>query len=303
MGKKVREIRSDGGDVHHTLVASNRVASNTGRPPRGARSTTLTMPPESPMRTPALGRWGRYARPAAAALVATLVAAGAVVASDHQDTPFVEFNQRFDVNDVYAFPGSSPDRVVLVLGTSSPLTPAGTPTARFANVNEAIYQLKIDNTGDAVEDRVIQISFTPGQGAQVVKVVGPVKPNETGTANTLINAAPQLVITGRTNQVLGSASGIQVFAGPRDDPFFIDLEQFFRIIPDRRPESGPLSQIPSTPTASSFRAPGAAVDYVRGLNDLAIVVELPTAMLTDGGRRPRFGVWGTSSQLRGGPRS
>ena len=41
-----------------------------------------------------------------------------------------------------------------------------------------------------------------------------------------------------------------------------------------------------------------AVDFVAGFNDLAIVIELPTAMLTDGGRHPRFGVWGTTSRAR-----
>ncbi len=44
--------------------------------------------------------------------------------SDHQDTPDVELSPRSDVNDVYAFPGSAGDRVVLVMTTSSPITPA-----------------------------------------------------------------------------------------------------------------------------------------------------------------------------------
>ena len=45
-------------------------------------------------------------------------------------------------------------------------------------------------------------------------------------------------MTGPTNTVLGSASGVQLFAGIRDDPFYIDLEQFFKIIPDRAPVAG-----------------------------------------------------------------
>jgi hypothetical protein len=126
---------------------------------------------------------------------------------------------------------------------------------------------------------------------------GPVKPNEIGTANTLVRSGP--VITGPTNHVLGDPNGIQLFAGPRDDPFFIDLEQFFRIIPDRRPVTGPLSQLPSTPSASSFRAPGQAVDYVRGYNDMAIVIELPVSMLVADPQHPgKFGVWGTASRAR-----
>jgi hypothetical protein len=236
--------------------------------------------------------------PIAAALVVTAVAAGVVVASDHQDTPLVEFNQRYDVNDVYAFPGSSPDRVVLVLGTSSPLTPARTPTARFGDASEVMYQLKVDNDGDGVENLVFQMTFeNGGNGEQRVTMVGPVRPNETGTHNTRVGLQAPRYVVGLTNRVLGSPTGTQLFAGPRDDPFFIDLEQFFRVLPDRRPESGPLSHITQGPL--TFRPAGQAFDFVRGLNDLAIVIELPTAMLTDNGKHPRFGVWGTSSVRRG----
>ena len=102
-------------------------------------------------------------------------------------------------------------------------------------------------------------------------------------------------VSGAVNAVLGTAGGIQLFAGLRDDPFFLDLEQFFRIIPDRKPVSGGLSMLPDTATASAFRAPGQAVDYLAGINALAIVVELPEAMLTAGGT-PRLGIWGTISR-------
>src|SRR6476661_2005813 len=237
----------------------------------------------------------KWAMMAVAGLIATAAFAGVVVASDHMDTPTVEFHPKFDVNDVYAFPGSSPDRVALVLGTSSPITPAGTRSAAFGTRDEALYQLKIDNTGDAREDLVFQFTFTGPAGHQRVRMQGPVKPNEVGTANTLVTGPHE--IQGDVNAVLGSPTGIQLFAGPRDDPFFIDLEAFFRILPDRKPESGPLSTITQGPL--TFRPAGSAVDFVRGFNDLAIVVELPIAELTDNGAHPRFGVWGTTSKARG----
>jgi hypothetical protein len=246
------------------------------------------------MKAPALRTRRRLAAGVlAAGLAGALVVARTVGASDHQDTPEVEFSPRFDVNDVYAFPGSAGDRVVLVLGTSSPLTPAQTATHAFGDADEELYQLKIDNTGDAVEDLVIQATFHGPVGRQTVTVRGPTRPNETGVANTLLGGAP--VVSGPVGHVLGSPAGMRVFAGPRDDPFFLDLEQFFRIVPDRRPAAGPLSQLPSTPSASSFRNPG--IDYLAGFNDLAIVVEVPVAWLTDGGNA-RFGVWGTTSRAR-----
>jgi len=232
---------------------------------------------------------------AAVGLLAGLITAGSLVASDHQDTPEVELSPRYDVNDVYAFPAADPSRIALVLGTSSPLTPSGTPSARFGTKDKELYQLKVDMDGDAVEDLVFQITFT-GKDKQRVTLRGPYKPKVTGARNNLLVGGKQ--IAGPIGQVLGDAKGVQLFAGPRDDPFFIDLEQFFRIIPDRRPSTGPLSVAP-TP-AGSFRAAGDAVDFVRGYNDLAIVIELPVAMLSADGKTPgRFGIWGTTSRARG----
>lgn len=210
--------------------------------------------------------------------------------SDHQDTPEVELNPATDMTDVYAFPGASPDRTVLVLNTWAFITPAQTSSTYFdPNV---LYQLKIDNNTDGIEDKVIQITFDGTGSSQTVAVRGPLVPPVAGPMGNRIATVPPAV-SGPINTVLGSTSSMQVFAGWRDDPFFIDLEQFFRIIPDRKPVTGPLAQLPDTPSASAFRTPG--IDYVAGFNVLSIVIELPTAWLTAGGN-PKIGVWGTTSK-------
>ncbi len=226
-----------------------------------------------------------------AVALATAISAATLFASDHQDTPEVELSPRMDINDVYAFPGASADRIVLVMTTSSPITPAQSASASFDP--NLLYQLKIDNSGDGVEDRVFQFTFSGTGASQQVQVRGPVAPASTGMVNTIVSAAPSL--TGAINSNLGSSTGLQVFTGLRDDPFFLDLEQFFRILPDRKPATGPLSQLPDMPTASAWRPAGQAVDYLRGLNTLAFVVELPTSMLTAGGSA-KIGVWGTISR-------
>ena len=236
------------------------------------------------------------------ALAVVVLAAGSVLAvralsaSDHQDTPLVEFSPRFDVNDVYAFPApGDPTRTVLALSTSSPLTPAQTPSATFGTKDQQLYQIKIDNTGDAREDLVFQITFTGKSGKQKVTLRGPIAPNGVGTTNTLVGGRQ---IKGYTNTVITDGN-IKLFAGPRDDPFFIDLETFFRILPDRRPEAGPLSTITQGPL--TFRDAGGsnpAVDYLRGFNDLAIVIEVPTSAIANPATNGRFGVWATTSQAR-----
>lgn len=226
----------------------------------------------------------------ALALAAAVGVVGALDASDHQDTPEVELNPRMDINDVYAFPGATDDRLVLAMTTSSPLTPSASANAAFDP--NLLYQLKIDNDGDAAEDLVLQFTFSGSGSSQRVTMRGPARPVRTGIMNVLVEQQPTM--TGAINTVHGSAGGVQLFAGVRDDPFFIDLEQFFRIVPDRKPATGPLSQLPATPTATSFRSASQAVDFLRGLNGLAIVVELPKAMLLDGG--DRIGVWATVSR-------
>jgi hypothetical protein len=193
-----------------------------------------------------------------------------------------------DINDVYAFPGSTSDRIALVMTTSSPI--AGQNASFDPNL---LYQLKVDNAGDANEDLVFQITFNTGQGsAQRVRVVGPVSPTLIGTQSALVNASS--AVEGPVGTNLGSDTGVQVFAGLRADPFFIDLEQFFNILPDRRPSTGSLSG-PSTPTASAFRSPG--VDLLRPFNALAIVIELPKNMLvTSTATDAKFGLWATISR-------
>ena len=254
----------------------------------------------------------RLAVPLLAALgVGGALATRAAIGSDHQDTPEVELSPRLDINDVYAFPGSDEGRIVLVVTTQSPITPAGTAAARFdAN---ALYQIKIDNTGDAVEDLVLQFQFDDlAGGGQRVALFGPVAPTGTGQFNRVAKATPDLL--GNINTVLTAGAGatlVQLFAGPRDDPFYIDLDQFFRIIPDRRPSRGPLSQIGPAPEASAFRPKctggvidpgqaqfdqthGCAADFLRTFNSMAIVIELPEAMIKGAGNN--LGLWATVSR-------
>jgi hypothetical protein len=242
------------------------------------------------MRMPTLGRTGRLVALAASAVAATT--AGVVLASDHQDTPEVELHPRLDINDVYAFPGAYPDRLVLAVTTSSPLTPAGSVGATFDPGQ--LYQIKIDNTGDAVEDLVLQFTFDAAGPGQQVTLLGPAAPERTGRQGSLLSVSP--AVSGPINTVLGSSSGIQLFAGLREDPFFIDLEQFFRIIPDRGPVQGPLSKIGPKPEATSFRNPG--IDFLTGINALALVVELPESMIIppDADANTRIGIWATTSR-------
>lgn len=239
-------------------------------------------------------RWGL-----AAALVALAGtgAAGLVIGSDHQDTPFVELNPKSDLTDVYAFPGAAAGRIVLAMDTRAFLTPAEAQDPAQASFDpNLLYQFKVDNNGDAKEDKVIQVTFT-GEGAnQRVEVRGPLAPPIQGAMeNQVADVTP--AVSGALSTALGDANGIQVFAGPRDDPFFIDLEAAFCILPDRRPVGGNLSSScalsPNPSAPFFFRNPG--VNYVNGFNVNSIVIELPSSMI-EAGTPGKLGIWGSISQ-------
>ena len=158
-----------------------------------------------------------------------------------------------------------------------------------------LYQFKIDNNGDAKEDKVIQVTFTGDGSNQQVQVRGPVAPPVQGPMeNEVADVTP--AVSGALNTTLGDGNGIQVFAGPRDDPFFIDLEAAFCILPDRRPVGGNLSGAcalsPSPSAPFFFRNPG--VNYVNGFNVNSIVIELPSSMI-ENGAPGKLGIWGSIS--------
>ncbi|MCL4866587.1 MAG: DUF4331 family protein [Gemmatimonadales bacterium] len=196
-----------------------------------------------------------------------------VQAADHRDSAFLGNNPGLDIADVYSFLSpSDPGKLVLVMTVAGLQAPSDAGMVQFpANV---VYQWKIDTNGDAVEDYVLQ-AFTAGSGsAQVMQFVGPAAPTRTGTTSRLledkvITVPVSFGATARTQ----SRSGMTVFAGLRDDPFFFDLAQFQAILGGQ---------------AGGFRNPG--VDAFAGTNVLALVAEVPIAMF---GGATQLGVWAT----------
>lgn len=233
---------------------------------------------------------------AIAALLAPTVLAPAR-ASDHADTAENYNRIGADLTDLFVFPSpTNPGNVVLVMDVRG-LIPAG----QAGNVSfdpRVLYQFKIDTSGDNVEDLVIQAKFEGVGRNQRVRFVGPIKPPTVGTTSILGRPSP---MNGRINLPFSPAAGVTVFAGAREDPFFIDLEQFFKIFPDRgTPLTGRQVDLPdpNTPKAPGFRSPG--VDFLADMNVLSIIVEMPRARLAPAGGRPGvIRVWETTSIATG----
>src|SRR6266566_3816089 len=181
-----------------------------------------------------------------------------------------------DIADVYTFRSpTNPANTVLAMTVSGFIPPSEASTTFFdPNV---LYQWKIDNNGDAVEDLVIQAFVTGTGGHQVMHFRGPAAPSDIGSTTGVIEGpeTATVAVSNTATPIAATRNGMTVFAGVRDDPFFFDLVQFKKIIAGQ---------------ATSFRNPG--VDTFAGTNVLAIVVELPSSML--GGTK--LGVWGSTSR-------
>lgn len=228
----------------------------------------------------------------AALAVPALIATRSAVSSDHADTPQIAADPGTDLTDVFVFPSPTNANNVVLAMCVSPLIPTGQAASRQFDPN-VLYQFKIDNTGDAVEDLVIQATFTGTGAAQRVHIAGPAAPTRIGTTSTALDP---FSTSGTINAAFSPTPGMQVFAGAREDPFFFDLEQFFTILPDRAtPVTGTAVADPNVPKATTWRAPGVARDFLAGLNLLALVVELPKSQLR-GTTNGQIRVWCTTSK-------
>ncbi len=212
--------------------------------------------------------------------------------SDHADTPEIYDSPGVDLSDVFVFPSPTNANNVVLAMCARPLIPSG-QSANFSFDPSVLYQFKIDNTADNVEDLVIQASFSGVGANQDAKIVGPIRPIRTGTITEMV---PAQVTTGKINTVFNPAPGITAFAGAREDPFFFDLDRFYAIFPDRKTPitKTPVSN-PNQPQLLSWRNPAEAVDFLAGFNVLSIVVEVPKSQLIGTGDG-KIRVWCTTSR-------
>jgi hypothetical protein len=195
-------------------------------------------------------------------MVALLTVGIGLVAADHIDAPAVAGTSA-DITDFYAFQGSNTNNLVFVANLQGLLSPGATSSAKFDE--NVMVEFNIDNTGDNVEDLVIQAIPRDGK----MYFFGPVKPSAPGASSTIMSTAPMASVDitayGSTAKT-ATANGMTVFAGPRDDPFFFDFGKFTDILGGK---------------ASSFAAKG--TDTFAGTNVMSVVIEVPKSVLGGSG--------------------
>jgi hypothetical protein len=255
----------------------------------------------------------------ASAALAAFTGAGpqGASASSHREAPVISDDPAADNTDVYAFVSPNrPDSVTIVANYIPLEEPAGGPNfAKFAD--SVLYAVHVDNTGDGKEEVTYEFRFktqvlngntflyntgpitsltdpdwnvrqtytvTRVDGHGKSEVLGeniptpPVNigPRSTPDYDSLANAA-----------VTDLPGGIKVFAGQRDDPFFVDLGSVFDLAGLR-----PFNPFHVIPLAMQ---PG--IDGVAGFNTHSIVLQVPTAQLAEFAR-PTIGIYASASRQK-----
>ena len=254
-----------------------------------------------------------YAAALAAGITVTGMASLAV-ASSHREAPAIGEDQFADNTDLYTFISpEDPDNLVIVANYVPLLIPSSGPNFyRFSD--DVAYDLKIDNNGDARTDLVYRFLFktTVGNGDTFLYNTGPISSLDDDNLNVRqtydvirvdpstgeedivaanLPVAPWHVgdrsfpdgsYEGVAAQAIASEGGARFFAGPRDEPFFVDLHVF------------DLLGVAGAPTTD-------------GVNVMSIVMEVPIADIAAGGARPTadseakkrvIGVHATASRQR-----
>lgn len=185
------------------------------------------------------------------------------IAADHIDAPAAQ-GTTADITDFYAFQGEDTSNLVFVANLQGLLSPSATASASFDE--NVLVEFNIDTNDDNVEDFVIQALPRDGK----MYFFGPFTPTSTGLNSTVNESAiiGEVMITPYSAIPITStnSAGMKFFAGPRDDPFFMDFARYGEIIAGN---------------ASGFNSPGS--DTFAGTNVLSVVVEVPKSMIGTSG--------------------
>ncbi len=252
-------------------------------------------------------------------LIATVfIAFNPARASSHREAPLISKDPFADNTDTYAFiPEGVTDRIVLVANWIPFEGPEGGPNY-YEWDDSARYNIYVDNNGDATADITYTLSshVTVGNPDTFLYNVGPITslsdPNwnrkqtydviearGSSTAPLALNVtAPPVNIGSKStpnyiqlaNQAIhtytdpGNGDVIKVFAGQRDDPFWVDL-QVFDLLTLR-------GQQPPVGYTNGNNIP---IDSLSGYNVHSLILELPISRLVQGGE-PVIGVWAAASR-------
>ena len=154
-----------------------------------------------------------------------------LMSADHLDAPNISGTSA-DLADLYAFEGDNANSTVFVATLQGPLTPgAVTENARFDE--DVMIEFNIDNTGDFVEDLVIQAI----KRGDTMYFFGPAEPVQSGLSSEVLTFAErnQVQISTTEETFVETNGNMKFFAGPRRDAFFLTSTVSMKWPVDRLP--------------------------------------------------------------------
>jgi hypothetical protein len=252
--------------------------------------------------------------------------------SSHREAPEVSKDPVVDNTDTYAFVSpDNPETVTLITNYLPAEVPAGGPTF-YEFGNDVLYKIHIDNDGDGHSDITFEFSFesTFVNPNTFLYNNGPISSLNDPTWNKRQSYSVTRVDHGgdnhgqRRERTLGEglacppcnigprstpkyakleeeaihslSGGIKVFAGQRNDPFFVDIGSIFDLADLR-----PIENLHVIPTPATL-----GVDTLETINCHSIAIQLPITSLTSDGSAPTdvmsskavLGVWGSASRRK-----
>ena len=251
--------------------------------------------------------------------VAAALAAGIVIgplgglgpvasnASSHREAPLTAADPQIDATDLYAFVSPDDATSVTLISNWVPFEGPDAGPNFYTFAPGVRYDINIDNNGDALPDIIYRWVFTNKyrNPNTFLYNTGPVTSLQDATLNftqhytlteirgshttTLVRdgiVAPSNVgaasmpdYASLSNQAINTIPGGKTFAGPTDDPFFLDLRVFDLLYGANLKEVGN--------------------DSLKGFNVHALAIQVPSKDLAGGGnvgKNPIIGVWTTAER-------
>ena len=216
--------------------------------------------------------------------------------SDHDDGEVDTKGRNLNLTDLYVFrekdqnPQASSGDLVFIMNTN----PRSLARQQYYFSTRARYEFNVtritnnDATSTGTKDVTLRFEFgapNPKNGQQEITITtlrdGSTNGVSKAITTPILNASNPVV-----NQVSVSGANLSVFAGLREDPFFFDVEQYFRV------RAGALR---IGPAVNKFRPDKEAIDFTKGYNVNAIAVRVPIKFLQGSTTATTFDVWQTIS--------
>lgn len=261
------------------------------------------------------------------AAMALCISASAV-ASSHREAPSITKTPKVDATDFYMFNSYENNRAdyVTIIANYLPLQDAYGGPNYFALDADALYEIHVDNNGDAVEDLTFQFDFT--QNLNSIEIDSDGDPSTPNVAIPLSNAGdasnPANVQTSESYEVTmvkgDRRSGSRTSLGNFNKPFdYIGTKSFAdyptyakgfiktlnmgscgqgKVFVGQRAESFAidLGKVFDLINLNPLGARNAGTNVLAGKNITSIALEVPKACLVNSaGNDPVIGAWTTAS--------